>query len=110
MLPPPAEKMGKVWSIGSVEGKEEDGLVEKSVAEAMAGVEPNARSRKASYSLRFFKEGLPHDDKTRRRETKNSSKDKLPKRQKRRGRGQLTHRKSLVTTKTSTNHPSLRQS
>uniref|UniRef100_A0A8H7NE08 Uncharacterized protein n=1 Tax=Bionectria ochroleuca TaxID=29856 RepID=A0A8H7NE08_BIOOC len=78
MLPPPAEKMGKVWSIGSVDGKEEDGLVEKSVAEAMAGVEPNARSRKASYSLRFFKEGLPQDDKTRRRETKSSSKDKLP--------------------------------
>ncbi|VUC31269.1 unnamed protein product [Clonostachys rosea] len=78
MLPPPAEKMGKVWSIGSVEGKEEDGLVEKSVTEAMAGVEPNARSRKASYSLRFFKEGLPHDDKARRRETKNSSKEKLP--------------------------------
>ncbi|CAH0045426.1 unnamed protein product, partial [Clonostachys solani] len=78
MLPPPAETMGKAWSIGSVDGKEEDGLVEKSVAEAMAGVEHNARSRKASYSLRFFKEGLPSDDKTRRRETKNSSKEKLP--------------------------------
>lgn len=60
----------KVWSIGAGEGSDEDGLVEKSVAEAMAGVEPNARSRKASYSLRFFKEGLPHEDKPRRKDTK----------------------------------------
>jgi hypothetical protein len=66
-----------VWSIGANEGNEEDGLVEKSVAEAMAGVEPNTRSRKASYSLRFFKEGLPHDDKPRRRDTKSGPRDKL---------------------------------
>lgn len=73
------EKTEKIWSIGSGEGSEEDGLVEKSVAEAMAGVEHNTRSRKASYSLRFFKEGLPPDDKTRRRgDTKSSHKDKLP--------------------------------
>lgn len=71
------EKTEKVWSIGAKEGSEEDGLVEKSVAEAMAGVEPNARSRKASYSLRFFKEGLPHDDKPRRRDTKSGPRDKL---------------------------------
>lgn len=73
------EKTEKIWSIGSGEGNEEDGLVEKSVAEAMAGVEHNTRSRKASYSLRFFKEGLPPDDKSRRRgEHKGSHKDKLP--------------------------------
>lgn len=73
------EKTEKIWSIGSGEGSEEDGLVEKSVAEVMAGVEHNTRSRKASYSLRFFKEGLPPDDKTRRRaDTKSSHKEKLP--------------------------------
>lgn len=72
-----AEKMEKIWSIGAGEGSEEDGQVEKSVAEAMAGVEHNARSRKASYSLRFFKEGLPPDDKVRRRDTKVSGREKL---------------------------------
>lgn len=71
-----AEKKEKIWSIGSVDGKEEDGLVEKSVAEAMAGVEPSARSRKSSYSLRFFKEGMPAEDKTRRKELK-TPKEKL---------------------------------
>ncbi|TFA97556.1 hypothetical protein CCMA1212_010727 [Trichoderma ghanense] len=64
------EKTEKIWSIGSGDGSEEDGLVEQSVAEAIAGVEHNARSRKSSYSLRFFKEGLPPDDKPRRKETK----------------------------------------
>lgn len=72
------EKTEKIWSIGSGEGSEEDGLVEKSVAEAMAGVEHNARSRKASYSLRFFKEGLPPEDKQRRRDTKSVTREKLP--------------------------------
>lgn len=71
------EKTEKMWSIGAGEGSEEDGQVEKSVAEAMAGVEPNARSRKASYSLRFFKEGLPPEDKTRRKDTKSAPKDRL---------------------------------
>ncbi|KAL7815759.1 SAICAR synthase-like protein [Trichoderma gracile] len=64
------EKTEKIWSIGSGDGSEESGLVEQSVAEAIAGVEHNARSRKSSYSLRFFKEGLPPDDKPRRKETK----------------------------------------
>ncbi|KAK1239360.1 hypothetical protein MKX07_008848 [Trichoderma sp. CBMAI-0711] len=64
------EKTEKIWSIGSGDGSEENGLVEQSVAEAIAGVEHNARSRKSSYSLRFFKEGLPPDDKPRRKETK----------------------------------------
>lgn len=68
----------KVWSIGAGEGSEEDGQVEKSVAEAMAGVEPNARSRKSSYRLRFFKEGLPPEDKSRRKDTKQATRDKVP--------------------------------
>ncbi|PNY29100.1 inositol polyphosphate kinase [Tolypocladium capitatum] len=71
------EKNEKAWSIGSGDGEGEDGLVEQSVAEAMAGVEPNARSRKASYSLRFFKEGLPPDDKGRRKDAKPGSREKL---------------------------------
>lgn len=72
-----SEKTEKIWSIGSVQGQEEDGLVEKSITEAMAGVEPNARSRKSSYSLRFFKEGLPSEDKSRRREPRHTPKEKL---------------------------------
>ncbi|KAF6825426.1 inositol hexaphosphate kinase kcs1 [Colletotrichum plurivorum] len=62
----------KIWSIGSSEAidGQEDGQVEKSVHEAMIGAEPNARSRKASYSLRFFREGLPKEEKTRRKETR----------------------------------------
>ncbi|KAM0494057.1 hypothetical protein ACHAP8_008831 [Fusarium lateritium] len=71
------EKNEKIWSIGSAEGHEEDGLVEKSVTEAMAGLEHNARSRKSSYSLRFFKEGLPAEEKLRRKDTK-TPKEKLP--------------------------------
>ncbi|KAL7931646.1 SAICAR synthase-like protein [Trichoderma chlorosporum] len=74
--PTAPEKTEKIWSIGSGDGSEEDGLVEQSVAEAMAGVEHNARSRKSSYSLRFFKEGLPPDDKARRKDTKPSHRDK----------------------------------
>lgn len=65
-----AEKTEKVWSIGAGEGSEEDGLVEQSVAETMAGVGPSARSRKASYSLRFFKEALPNEEKPRRKESR----------------------------------------
>ncbi|KAH0523168.1 hypothetical protein TsFJ059_008212 [Trichoderma semiorbis] len=74
--PAATEKTEKIWSIGSGDGSEEDGLVEQSVAEAIAGVEHNARSRKSSYSLRFFKEGLPPDDKARRKETRSSHRDK----------------------------------
>ncbi|KAH6608225.1 inositol hexaphosphate kinase kcs1 [Trichoderma cornu-damae] len=72
----PPERAEKIWSIGSGDGSEEDGLVEQSVAEAMAGVEHNARSRKSSYSLRFFKEGLPPDDKARRKDSRASHRDK----------------------------------
>ncbi|KAI1496268.1 hypothetical protein F5X99DRAFT_82163 [Biscogniauxia marginata] len=59
----------KAWSIGTgdVIGHE-DGQVEKSITEVLAGMEPT-RSRKASHSLRFFKEGLP-DDKGKRRDAK----------------------------------------
>lgn len=59
----------KAWSIGTndIIGHQ-DGQVEKSITEVLAGVEPT-RSRKASHSLRFFKEGLP-EEKGRRRESK----------------------------------------
>jgi inositol-hexakisphosphate kinase len=71
------EKTEKIWSIGSGDTIDQDGLVEQSVTEVMAGMEHNARSRKASYSLRFFKEGLPSDDKARRRDGKAPPRDKL---------------------------------
>lgn len=51
----------KAWSIGKGDlAGAEPGQVEKSITEALAGVEPT-RSRKASHSLRFFKEGLPNE-------------------------------------------------
>ncbi|KAK1988367.1 inositol polyphosphate kinase [Colletotrichum cereale] len=70
----------KIWSIGTSEAidGQEDGQVEKSVHEAMIGVEPNARSRKASYSLRFFREGLPKEDKTPGRRKDARPKEKPP--------------------------------
>lgn len=65
----------KVWSIGSDDlNNAQDGQVEKSIAEVLAGVEPNARSRKASHSLRFFKEGLP--EKIQKKEWRLGSKEK----------------------------------
>ncbi len=70
----------KAWSFGEqASGEVPEGQVEKSVAEALAGIEPNSRSRKASHSLRFFREGLP-EEKPKRREPKESGrlKDKLP--------------------------------
>lgn len=65
----------KAWSIGE-DGADDilGGQVEKSIKDAMAGVEPNNRSRKASHSLRFFKEGLP-DDKTKKSKSRGRSKD-----------------------------------
>jgi inositol-hexakisphosphate kinase len=65
----------KAWSIGG-NGKDDGhgGQVEKSITEALAGVEPNSRSRKSSHSLRFFKEGLPDDPRTR--DTKNRGRSK----------------------------------
>lgn len=70
----------KAWSIGSDDlNNGQDGQVEKSIAEVLAGVEPNARSRKASHSLRFFKEGLPEET-MKRRESKlgPSPRERLP--------------------------------
>ncbi|KAI1171668.1 hypothetical protein F4777DRAFT_564784 [Nemania sp. FL0916] len=62
----------KAWSIGTVDVVgHQDGQVEKSITEVLAGVEPT-RSRKASHSLRFFKEGLPAD-KVKRKEPKSIS-------------------------------------
>jgi hypothetical protein len=67
----------KAWSIGTgdVVGHQ-DGQVEKSITEVLAGIEPT-RSRKASHSLRFFKEGLPLD-KVKRRESKPASQREKP--------------------------------
>ncbi|KAK4101861.1 SAICAR synthase-like protein [Parathielavia hyrcaniae] len=60
----------KAWSIGSKElANREDGQVEKSISDVLAGVEHNNRSRKASHSLRFFKEGLP-EEKGKRKENR----------------------------------------
>jgi inositol-hexakisphosphate kinase len=70
----------KAWSISTGEVAGEDGQVEKSIAEAISGTEPNARaSRKASHSLRFFKEGNP-DDKAKKKDTRHiqSQREKLP--------------------------------
>ncbi|KAK7920812.1 hypothetical protein PG985_008834 [Apiospora marii] len=62
----------KAWSIGNGDLVDtEAGQVEKSIAEALAGVEPT-RSRKASHSLRFFKEGLP-DGQAKRKDARNAS-------------------------------------
>lgn len=61
----------KAWSIGTKDiAGQQDGQVEKSIAEVLAGVEPT-RSRKASHSLRFFKEALP-TDKVKRKESKST--------------------------------------
>lgn len=60
----------KTWSIGGqVSDDSHGGQVEKSVTDALAGVEPNNRSRKSSHSMRFFKEGLP-EDKSQKRDNK----------------------------------------
>lgn len=67
----------KVWSIGSEDlNNAQDGQVEKSIAEVLAGVEPSARSRKASHSLRFFKEGLPEEH-LKRRDSRIGPKEKV---------------------------------
>lgn len=67
----------KAWQIGSEDlNNAQNGQVEKSIAEVLAGVEPNARSRKASHSLRFFKEGLP-EEKLKRKDSRLGQKEKL---------------------------------
>ncbi|KAI9650768.1 inositol polyphosphate kinase kcs1 [Ciborinia camelliae] len=69
---PPVEK---AWSICEQGNDDQGGQVEKAIAEALSGVEHNNRSRKASHSLRFFREGLP-EDKTKKRENKNRGQPK----------------------------------
>jgi inositol-hexakisphosphate kinase len=60
--PRPSITAEKTWSIGAQGGNSGNGgQVEKSITDALAGVEPSNRSRKSSHSLRFFKEGLPED-------------------------------------------------
>lgn len=66
---------GKAWSIGEEGSDVSYGQVEKSITEAMTGAEPNSRSRKASHSLRFFKEGLP-EDMSKKRDTKSRGRSK----------------------------------
>jgi inositol-hexakisphosphate 5-kinase len=64
----------RAWSIDQ-QGSDDSGQVENSIKEALAGVEPNSRSRKASHSLRFFKEGLP-EDKSKKRDNKSRGQSK----------------------------------
>jgi hypothetical protein len=66
----------KAWSIGNQGSKSgQGGQVEKSVTEVLAGIEHNNRSRKASHSLGFFKEGLP-EDQNKKRDNKNRGRSK----------------------------------
>jgi inositol-hexakisphosphate 5-kinase len=66
----------KAWSIGEPgDDSDQGGRVEKLISEAMAGVEPNNRSRKASHSLGFFKEGLP-EDRSNKREARGRGRSK----------------------------------
>jgi hypothetical protein len=70
----------KAWSIGSGDSaNHQDGQVEKSISDVLAGVEHNNRSRKASHSLRFFKEGLP-EEKGKRKDHRHpqSTREKSP--------------------------------
>jgi inositol-hexakisphosphate kinase len=82
----------RTWSIGG-QGRDtgHGGQVEKSIGEALAGVEPNSRSRKASHSLGLFKEGLP-DDKSNSRDSSNAS----------RFRDAYTHSRALSAIRNST--------
>ncbi|KAH6679935.1 inositol hexakisphosphate kinase [Plectosphaerella plurivora] len=74
----------KIWSIGSHEPNDSDenahgGQVERSITEAMMGAEHNNRSRKASHSLRFFKEGLPKEEKgARKKDSRNGAPREKP--------------------------------
>ena len=77
--PPPTSSTFCDTSAGR--DNDQGGEIEQSIAEAMAGGEPNNRSRKASHSMRFFREGLPDDrskkwDFKQRRRTETSSSGK----------------------------------
>ncbi|TVY41286.1 Inositol hexakisphosphate kinase [Lachnellula subtilissima] len=66
----PVKKEEKAWSIGNQVSEDgQDGPVEKSLKEILTGVEHDGRSRKASHSMGFFREGLP-EDKARKRDNK----------------------------------------
>lgn len=69
---PPASE--RTWSIGQQSG-DDSGQVENSIKDAIAGIGPNNRSRKASHSMRFFKEGLP-EDKSKRKDSRTRSQTK----------------------------------
>jgi inositol-hexakisphosphate kinase len=73
--PLPSVAAEKAWSINERGGDDQGGRVEKLITDAMAGVEPNNRSRKASHSLGFFKEGLP-EDRTKKREARGRGRSK----------------------------------
>ncbi|KAI1132169.1 hypothetical protein F5Y10DRAFT_261412 [Nemania abortiva] len=93
----------KAWSIGTEDVGRQDGQVEKSIAEVLAGVEPT-RSRKASHSLRFFKEGLP-TDKVKRKDSKSTSQqDKTSPLKGLRTEGQL-HARTLLNQNSTTPTP-----
>jgi len=78
--PRPSITAEKTWSIGA-QGDDSGlgGQVERSITDALAGVEPSNRSRKSSHSLRFFKEGLP-EDRSRKRDSviRGRSHDQFP--------------------------------
>lgn len=60
---------GMAWSIGDETlSPGEDGQVEKSITQALAGETHNSRSRKSSHSVRLFKEGLPDARRSRLRD------------------------------------------
>lgn len=65
----------KAWSIGEQGSDISHGQVERSITEAMIGAEHNNRSRKASHTLGFFKEGLP-EDRSKKRESKSRGRSK----------------------------------
>ncbi|POS85520.1 hypothetical protein EPUL_005408 [Erysiphe pulchra] len=70
----PAEKAWSIEETGSAGTR--GGNVEKSVKEALSGVEQSTRSRKASHSLRFFREGLtPEDSRSREYKGRGLSKE-----------------------------------
>lgn len=102
----PSLSAEKAWSIGEQgSGDSQRGRVEKSITEALTGVEPNTRSRKASHSLGFFKEGLP-EDKSKIRDSKNRGRSKprasenghVPHRQEDPLRGDVDKEKSIQST------------
>lgn len=63
------EASEKAWPAGNGDDRDEDGCAETPV-DSIVGAESNTRSRKSSYSLRFFKEGLPHEEKHKRKDHK----------------------------------------